>query len=77
MNMNKILEIANRLKLSEKDIESIIEYLDNNEYGIAFETLCSAIESDNIRVLISDYNNIKKIGEYMKMDKQLWECFRV
>lgn len=77
MNMNKILEIANRLKLSEKDIESITEYLDNNEYGIAFEILCSAIELDNIPVLISDYNEIKEIGEYMKMDKQLWECFRV
>lgn len=77
MNVNRILKIAEELNIPKKDIKSIIEYLDNNEFGIAFEILCATIEQEHISISESYYNEIKKIGEYMEMDKNLWEVFRV
>ena len=77
MDIKKILEIAKKVKISEKDIEAIIEYLEYDEWGIAFEILCSAIISDNIDVSNQEYVEIKEIGEYMKMDKQLWEFIKI
>ncbi|MDF2866440.1 MAG: hypothetical protein K0R72_1258 [Clostridia bacterium] len=69
MDMKKILKIAEKVKIAEKDIESITEYLKYDEWGIAFEILCSAIISDSINVSNQEYVEIKEIGEYMKMDK--------
>jgi hypothetical protein len=77
MDFDKILIIANKLKLPKKDIETITEYLEHGEWGIAFEVLCSAIEYDKISISHDDYIRIKAIGEYMGMDKELWEVFKV
>ena len=77
MDFNKILIIANKLHLLTKDIDTITEYLEHSEWGIAFEVLCSAIEYDKIPISHDVYIQIKEIGEYMKMDKDLWEVFEV
>lgn len=77
MDFNKILSIAKLLRLPNKDIETIEEYLEHAEWGIAFEVLCSAIEYDKITISHKDYIQIKEIGEYMGMDKDLWEVFEV
>lgn len=75
--MDIILDIAKRIKLPTKDIELIGEYLEYREWGIAFEVLCSAIEYDKIQISLVDYSEIKQIGEYMEMDKELWEVFKI
>lgn len=77
MDMNRILQIAKRINLPTKDIESITEYLEHGEWGIAFEVLCSAIEYDKIPILIVHYTEIEQIGKYMEMDKELWEVFKI
>lgn len=77
MDYNIILNIAKSLKLSNNDIVTIDEYLEHNEWGIAFEVLCSAIEYDRIDISHYDYIQIKEIGECMGMDKELWEVFEV
>jgi hypothetical protein len=77
MDFNKILFIADKLRLAMKDIDTITEYLEHSEWGIAFEVLCSAIEYDKIPISQEDYIQIKEIGEYMNLDKDFWEVLKV
>ncbi|HBQ26807.1 MAG TPA: hypothetical protein DD791_10480 [Syntrophomonas sp.] len=63
--------------MPNKDIETIEEYLEHGEWGIAFEVLRSAIESDKTTISHNDYIQIKEIGKYMGMDKDLREVFEV
>lgn len=77
MDFKKILVVAIKLKLPTKDIDTITEYLEHGEWGIAFEVLCSAIEYDKILISHDEYVQIKAIGEYMGMDKELWEVFEI
>jgi len=72
----EILEIAKRVKLPSSDIDAIIEYLEHNEWGIAFEVLCSAIENDQLPISSDEYIQIRRIGESMGMDSNLWEVFQ-
>jgi len=71
--MQKILYIAKKLCLSQEDINNIEEFLEHNEYGIAFEELCSAIEQENISLNHAQYEEIVSIGKLMKMDSWLWK----
>ena len=72
MNYDNILTIALKNRLPSSDIESISEYLEHNEWGIAFEVLCSAIDNDKINITLGDFEEIKLIGKSMKMDEGLW-----
>ncbi len=73
MSFKEILLVAKKNNLSFDDIKSIVEYLDHNEYGVALEQLCSAIEQERIKIAYNDYLLIKQMGEQMEMDKSLWE----
>ncbi|AUG56754.1 MafI family immunity protein [Acetivibrio saccincola] len=76
MDFNKILVIAKRNNLPHNDIETIREYLEHREWGIAFEQLCSAIEDEEIVITEDDYALIEEIGNIMNMDKKLWRCLK-
>ena len=73
MDFDNILDIAIRNGLPQSDVLIINEYLEHSEWGIAFEQLCSAIEQENIVITKTDFQLIKDIGEFMGMDKGLWE----
>lgn len=75
--MEIILEIAKNLKLPEDDIASIEEYIENNEWGLAFELLCIAIEQENIPVSKGVFRKIEKVGSKMELDNYLWNDLRV
>ena len=77
MDFDRILEMAIDLKLPKIDIDSITEYLEHGEWGIAFELLCSAIEFDKIEITHLIYLEIKEMGEHMHMDEDLWEVFGI
>lgn len=76
MKYEEILDVAKRIQLPSKDIEAIAEFLEYNEWGIAFEVLCSAIKNDLLSVSKDEFIRINLIGESMDMDKNLWEIFR-
>ncbi len=59
-------------QIPNKDKQDIVELLDNNEWGIAFEVLCSTIEQENIIINKEQYKAIEEIGMVMKMDNTLW-----
>jgi len=75
--MQKTFYIAKELCLPSKDINDIKEYLQHNEWGIAFEILCCAVEQENIAVNKAQYKEIVSIGKSMKMDSELWERIRI
>ena len=77
MDFDRILILAKKLKLPEDDIETIAEYLEHGEWGIAYEVLCSAIEQDKIVITHQIYLQIKAMGEYMRMDEDLWKVLEI
>lgn len=76
MNYNIILKLSKKINILHEDITLIDEYLKYNEWGLAFEILCTSIKYNNIIISINDYNSIKKVGKHMKMDNQLWNCLK-
>jgi len=70
--INKILELVKKLCITVDDKEEIIDYINYNEYGIAFEVLCSIIEQENITVSCDDFKIIEKLGMTMNFDRRLW-----
>lgn len=68
----EIRKITNNLNIVSKDKKDIIEYLDYNELGLAFEVLCISIGSNKIKISQNDYKIIDKLGIQMEMDNKLW-----
>lgn len=58
--------------ISLDDINEIIEFLDHDEWGVAFEILCTVIEQENIIITIYQYQEIEDIGNKMNMECNLW-----
>lgn len=70
--MNRILRIAENVLLPAQDINEIAEYLSYNEWGIAFEILCTSITDNKIIIRKAQYDEIESIGAEMEMDNSLW-----
>jgi len=58
--------------ISLDDINEIIEFLDHDEWGVAYEILCTVIEQENTIITIYQYQEIEDIGNKMNMDSNLW-----
>ncbi len=71
--MSEILSIANEVLLPIRDIQEIAEYLNYNEWGLAFEILCTSITDNQIVISKRQYDVIKLVGEKMDMDCGLWK----
>lgn len=75
--MNIALEISKmsyQFKIGKKDRENIDEYLDHNEWGLAFEVLCAAIQESNIKISQENYEIISVLGNQMELDHKLWSA---
>jgi hypothetical protein len=59
-------------EIPNKDTHDILEFLEHDEWGVAFEVLCSVIEQENLSINESQYNEIIDIGREMDMDDTLW-----
>lgn len=68
----KIIEITNNLHIMSKDKKDIDEFIDHNEWGLAFEVLCATIERDKIKISQKSYEIIDILGRQMKMDNKVW-----
>lgn len=76
MNNKKILNLCNELMLNNTYVSEINEYLEYNELGIAFETLCSIIDTDNIKINKKIYIEISKIGKELLFEESDWDFLR-
>ncbi len=68
--IKRLLRTINGISLD--DINEIIEFLEHDEWGVAFEILCTVIEQENIIITIYQYQEIEDIGNKMNMDSNLW-----
>lgn len=70
---NEILNLANEFTLLPKeDYENIKMFINNNEAGEAFETLCSQLFEKDIKISLQTYNTIEKIGISIGMSDSSW-----
>lgn len=70
---NEILNLINNLGLLPRnDINNILMFLDNNEFGVALDTLCSQLYENDIKISSIMYKNIEEIGKTMDMSDSTW-----
>lgn len=75
--MNIILCLAEEIGLIESDLKEIEEYIENNEWGIALEVLCSILHQNNIYISINQYETICDLGNKMEFNDELWRDLKV
>jgi hypothetical protein len=51
----------------------IDDFVDNFEFGLAFELLVYSIRENRKPIVASDYDRIDRMGKMMKMDPINWE----
>ena len=77
MNNNlekRIINLVNKISsLPEQDKKNIIEFAENNEWGIALDTLCNQIYEYGIVITQSIYDEIVIIGNEMEMEYSTWD----
>lgn len=68
-----LLEIVNGISaFPEKDKIDVQEYIEHDEWGIALETICSAVLEDRVIVDKKIFKKISDVGTEMEMDSSLW-----
>lgn len=71
--MKEILLLAREIGLPSNDIRDIDEYINHNEWGLAFEVLCSSVQQYGLRVSDNQYQKLCELGEKMEMGNDLWQ----
>lgn len=71
--MKEILLLAREIGLPSNDIRDIDEYINHNEWGLAFEVLCSSVQQYGLRVSDDQYQKLCELGEKMEMGNDLWQ----
>ena len=71
--MKEMLLLAREIGLSDNDIRDIDEYINHNEWGLAFEVLCSSVQQYGLRVSDDQYQKLCELGEKMEMGNDLWQ----
>lgn len=66
--MKEILLLAQEIGLPSHDIQDITEYIDHNEWGLAFEVLCSSAHQYGFKVSDIQYQKICDLGRKMEID---------
>lgn len=72
--IEEIKELADQIDgLSINDRNKIVENLDYNEWGIAFEHIVGTILLNKIFISKDVFNSIKKLSVQMDFEKETWE----
>lgn len=66
--------VRNIVGLPEKDRNFIIELLEHDEWGVAFESICGAILEDKIPISNEIFGKVCELGKKMDLDSSTWEC---
>jgi hypothetical protein len=70
-----VLEVAELLLPSE--VQDVWEYVDYDEPGLAFETLCSQLHEHGSVVSAEVVGRLAEIGAAMGLEPRQWEILRV
>lgn len=58
------------LKLTKEDIDNSKEYLENREYGLAFDTVITQLYEYEVEIGVEFYELVSEIGRKMKIDEK-------
>lgn len=61
-----------KMKLPPDDISNIAEFIEHNEFGLAFETLCTQLYEYNIQISYEFFEMISLCGKSMKLEPSTW-----
>lgn len=68
----QIIQLLEDVKLPAADIENIIEFTAHNEYGLAYETLCTQLYEYSVPISSAYYEKLSSIGMLMEIDSSMW-----
>ncbi len=68
-----LLLLCANVELPARDNNTIREFCEHREYGLAYEELCSAIGQDNLSISVNDYETIERIGRMLEMNSHHWQ----
>jgi len=66
----RILEFGNKFKgrLEDMRLEVALDYIDYNEWGLAFETLCDYLVEYNVSLSAEEYGEMIKLAKDMGLN---------
>lgn len=70
-----VLEVAHLLLPAE--VQDIWEYLDYDEPGLAFETLCTQLHEHDSVVSADTVGRLREVGSAMDLEPRQWQILRV
>ena len=59
--------------LTEQDVANAMELVEDNEWGIAFDLVCTQLYEYEKTVPEAVFHEIVKLGRTMNLDESLWE----
>lgn len=69
--LNNLLKEVEK-ELPQEDVENIKDYITHNEWGLAYETLCTQLYEYNIRISPNFYEKMVLFGSSIKIDPSYW-----
>jgi hypothetical protein len=70
-----VLELQRHLRTAE--VEDILDYVDHNEAGMAFEMLCSKLYEYDVELSSHLVERIAELGSAMGLPARKWKVLRV
>ena len=61
-----------KYKLSPDDINNIADFIENNEFGLAYETLCTQLYEYDLKISYELYEKISFCGKSIKIHPSIW-----
>jgi hypothetical protein len=74
LRVTQITNLLNEIKqeLSIEDIKNIEEFIQNNEFGLAYETLCCQIYEHETPISCEFYEKISFYGTLIELQPSIW-----
>lgn len=73
-SIEKLIDFISDKIESEDDLLQISKFLDQNEFGLAFEWICASIVENDLKVSSENKKLLIQLFDYLKDDgNELWE----
>ncbi|MFG1912405.1 MafI family immunity protein [Kribbella sp. NPDC048928] len=70
-----VLELQRHIRTA--GVEDILDYVDHNEAGMAFEMLCSQLDEYDVELSSHLVERIAELGSVMSLPARKWKVLRV
>jgi hypothetical protein len=77
-HITKLIELLDGVKnrLPPDDINNIVESIENNEFGLAYEILCTQLYEYNLQISSGFYEKIAFYGKLIETNPSIWAPLR-